>query len=1087
MVNPDGVVVGNSRASVKGVDLNRGWEACDSNVYPEIYCIKQRIQQLNDENKSVFMFLDLHGHTVKPGSFLLCTLKEDSSNLEWAKVRLFPKIIAENCKFFDISSCKYSFLSTQKNCCAREYVWRDLKVENSYTLETSFFGSKEVFTGLKIGDNLIIDQSDKSIKHFSVQDYEYIGQQVCKSILQFSGCLTLMIEQAVLNEKLDIDEETLLTGQAPQELEIPQEELNKIQEMTSSKKYQQNLQNLSSDSSMLKSTQIKSIFNKDSQSPKVKKNIKSASIALSQILRLKQMVDEKEKFKDIQLFTDQRADSLTISNQVSFQDIESEEYQQAIINQEDNQQQVIVNIDQINQSQSKTDESTKKALNQMKQSTQTDDKILQKNISKEQPNYSTNNQNKTNQKSALNKFQKYVLQTKEQIKVLFALKKGLEWNKFYNQKDAEELKEFKEQKLQPKQNKEPKVEQQLNQSNISQAKADLTVDFETENVTTNDEVNLKQSDDKDSDSEPEDDCRQQNKHNSQAQNSQQSQSNISGNFKLYTEESEQAFSDKIKYDNLQNKGGNGQQANQNQDNQDKTWNQNGIFQDGRDLDGKQNQQDSNKLRNLMNISMNEDINNRQKGKSMNKKNLNGGGDCDSDENTLNSKNKNVDKFLLQTTKYNFGQAFLQRTQTEKIKLKSPFLPSQDEIFEAYSLKSPKNLQNLSMKKLMTDFNLTLFPNLSQQYNLEEERKNEIQQLNVMNDNEQSENDQSKFNFTKISDVQLQDQSQFDFSQKISLNTSPMIIPINQKELQEPLNILMYTESNQNKNLHQNEQKLFSIVAYDNTQSLQLSRQNKTSIENDYIIEEQSQNNSLKINQLQLDLNFPQQQKDYSIFKMSKTIQLKESMENPLTFQSPLQNSIYGGIIAAIQQDPNSPAQKCIYKQNCTLNKITIPSNQKQSSFPFSKAIIAYRPPSGNAWNAAKGLRDINSPILGSNKQDTYEDSQVDSNSQIQNNCKTPIRKTRSINQSNSQPSFRIKQNNVNKAYKDFILQQQNKQQKYQQAAEQKMQQISLKKPSSSSNSDGRYQQSPQQSIQSNILRNSAINFSQIQQSQPQNS
>lgn len=59
------------------------------------------------------MFLDLHGHTSKTGSFLLCTLKEEASNYEWAKVRLFPKVIAENCKFFDISSCKYSFLPSK--------------------------------------------------------------------------------------------------------------------------------------------------------------------------------------------------------------------------------------------------------------------------------------------------------------------------------------------------------------------------------------------------------------------------------------------------------------------------------------------------------------------------------------------------------------------------------------------------------------------------------------------------------------------------------------------------------------------------------------------------------------------------------------------------------------------------------------------------------------------------------------------------------------------------------------------------------------------------------------------------------------
>lgn len=40
MVNPDGVVIGNSRASIKGYDLNRSWEVSDDILYPEINCIK---------------------------------------------------------------------------------------------------------------------------------------------------------------------------------------------------------------------------------------------------------------------------------------------------------------------------------------------------------------------------------------------------------------------------------------------------------------------------------------------------------------------------------------------------------------------------------------------------------------------------------------------------------------------------------------------------------------------------------------------------------------------------------------------------------------------------------------------------------------------------------------------------------------------------------------------------------------------------------------------------------------------------------------------------------------------------------------
>ena len=41
MLNPDGVILGNYRASLSGNDLNRQWQAATSRVYPEIFLLKQ--------------------------------------------------------------------------------------------------------------------------------------------------------------------------------------------------------------------------------------------------------------------------------------------------------------------------------------------------------------------------------------------------------------------------------------------------------------------------------------------------------------------------------------------------------------------------------------------------------------------------------------------------------------------------------------------------------------------------------------------------------------------------------------------------------------------------------------------------------------------------------------------------------------------------------------------------------------------------------------------------------------------------------------------------------------------------------------
>ena len=48
MVNPDGVTIGNSRASLVGLDLNRRWAEPNASIHPEIYFLKRVIQQQAD-------------------------------------------------------------------------------------------------------------------------------------------------------------------------------------------------------------------------------------------------------------------------------------------------------------------------------------------------------------------------------------------------------------------------------------------------------------------------------------------------------------------------------------------------------------------------------------------------------------------------------------------------------------------------------------------------------------------------------------------------------------------------------------------------------------------------------------------------------------------------------------------------------------------------------------------------------------------------------------------------------------------------------------------------------------------------------
>ena len=45
MINPDGVTIGNSRSSLVGLDLNRRWAEPNASIHPEIYSLKQVMQQ----------------------------------------------------------------------------------------------------------------------------------------------------------------------------------------------------------------------------------------------------------------------------------------------------------------------------------------------------------------------------------------------------------------------------------------------------------------------------------------------------------------------------------------------------------------------------------------------------------------------------------------------------------------------------------------------------------------------------------------------------------------------------------------------------------------------------------------------------------------------------------------------------------------------------------------------------------------------------------------------------------------------------------------------------------------------------------
>ena len=66
MINPDGVIHGNSRAELTGIDPNRIWKKPSKRVTPSIYYIKKQILKTKEQT---VLILDLHSHSKKLGCF----------------------------------------------------------------------------------------------------------------------------------------------------------------------------------------------------------------------------------------------------------------------------------------------------------------------------------------------------------------------------------------------------------------------------------------------------------------------------------------------------------------------------------------------------------------------------------------------------------------------------------------------------------------------------------------------------------------------------------------------------------------------------------------------------------------------------------------------------------------------------------------------------------------------------------------------------------------------------------------------------------------------------------------------------------
>jgi hypothetical protein len=164
MLNPDGVINGNYRCNLAGVDLNRRWSKPSSVWHPTIFSLKDMISKLQS-TRGVIMYCDLHGHSRKKNIFMYACCptsthksllpkgviqpsKSDRENYIGARrdARLFAYIMA-HVKGGGGTDISLNFADStfnvrkSKKSTARVVVWHELRVPQSFTVEASFCGN----------------------------------------------------------------------------------------------------------------------------------------------------------------------------------------------------------------------------------------------------------------------------------------------------------------------------------------------------------------------------------------------------------------------------------------------------------------------------------------------------------------------------------------------------------------------------------------------------------------------------------------------------------------------------------------------------------------------------------------------------------------------------------------------------------------------------------------------------------------------------------------------------------------------------------------------------------------------------------
>ena len=186
MLNPDGVILGNYRCNLAGVDLNRQWKFPSKTLHPTIFHMKS-LMVAQKKLRNIAMFIDFHGHSAKHNVFLY-GYDDKKEKKPRPHSRQFPSLFSGHVvgsKYLCLEDCSYNIMRGHENT-ARVVCATDLNIHYTYTLETTFGGCN--FGPLQG-------------VHYNMHNLMQIGTSLAEAISQFLA---------------DKDEKTLSTGDAEQ-------------------------------------------------------------------------------------------------------------------------------------------------------------------------------------------------------------------------------------------------------------------------------------------------------------------------------------------------------------------------------------------------------------------------------------------------------------------------------------------------------------------------------------------------------------------------------------------------------------------------------------------------------------------------------------------------------------------------------------------------------------------------------------------------------------------------------------------------------------------------------------------------------